>query len=125
MSWWLIGRAEYRSYKTPIIYVKNLLDRSLFKITITMCLYLRIKIWHEQLEACYFLMIVLIVIIHMKMGFPQQTRIEKSYYEIAHKNNLRRYNVYSIIYKAKRYVIINLAMTLCITIQKSYLTIFI
>jgi hypothetical protein len=59
------------------------------------------------------------------MGFPQQTRIEKSYYEIAHKNNLRRYNVYSIIYKAKRYVIINLAMTLCITIQKSYLTIFI
>jgi hypothetical protein len=59
------------------------------------------------------------------MGFPQQTRIEKSYYEIAHKNNLRRYNVYSIIYKAKRYVIINLAMTLCITIRKSYLTIFI
>ena len=69
--------------------------------------------------------IVLIVIIHMKIGFPLQTRIEKSSYEIAHKNNLRRYNVYSIIYKAKRYVIINLAMTLSVTMRKSYLTIFI
>jgi hypothetical protein len=59
------------------------------------------------------------------MGFPLQTRIEKSSYEIAHKNNLRRYNVYSIIYKAKRYVIVNLAMTLSVTMQKSYLTIFI
>lgn len=44
------------------------------------------------------------------MGLPLQTRNEQSSNELAHENNLRPYNIYSIVYKAKRYVLVNLAI---------------
>ena len=59
------------------------------------------------------------------MGLPLQTRNEQSSNELAHENNLRLYNVCSIVYKAKRYVIVNLAISLSVTKRKSHLTKFI
>jgi hypothetical protein len=56
------------------------------------------------------------------MGVRLQTQNEQSSNELAHENNLRLYNVYFIVYKAKRYVIVNLAIALSVTKRKSHLT---